>query len=1524
MKRFTLFVLLLLTVSLQGFSQRVTDKLDRGLVAVPANANGGSGSGNFVSWRILADEYYDVTYNLYANGALLKSGLNVSCYTHTAGTNTTKYQVAAVVKGVEQELSSEVTRWNTGYYDIVVSSVVDRKGNIVTSQYALNDISLGDVDGDGVVEFLIKRNFTGDILASSNTTKFHHYECYNLKGERLWWIDLGPNMISGPDEQYDIVLFDWDRDGKAEALMRGVDNMIIHTASGETINVGSTTVDTRSSVNTTANMTYTNQGNEYLLYLEGATGQPYEIGSGSTPYWISYPLPRGNAGDWGDGYGHRSTKHYFGAPFLDGRNPYIFLGRGCYTKHHMKAFSVNPETHKLSLYWEWGNDEGWGDPWFGNGFHNFGIADVDWDGRDEIVFGSMVIDDNGNGLSTTGLGHGDAQHCRDFDPYRHGQEIFTCNEDEPAMNYRDATTSKLYYRLKSTGDDGRALCGNFTNSYPGSLGRSTQSAYISTVSDRPFPETAPGDANAQKNHALVWSHLNFRIFWDGDLCDEVLDSPGNEREAAVYKFPEGRIFTSSGCNMNNGSKNNPCAQGDIFGDWREEIVVRADNNTKIRIYTTAIPTTFRIPSLWLDHQYRNAMVWQPMGYNQPPHLSYFLGQMEGITVAPPPYTMSGRVEIPNNGTISSEHQGQQVLVCETNDTHITVSDGANPDVAMFNVPSWVQGTNSNKTDGTAVINRTYYTCTVEGGAFTGKMRLVKQGDGILSLPDVEMTYTGNTDIWAGTLNFNGSLLSSTLWLNRFAELNSNGQFRSIKADYASVVRPGGSDALGSITTDTLVLGFGSRLVLDAYSEGLQIDHINAGVLKIENKTGNTWEVYGPEYITPIIEVVKHTNGGEKLAPGKYLIGEIGKVDGNLEKIKIIGFPTQRVTLSVEDGKLYLQVETLRDPAIVYWTGSESTTWDFAKTENFQNIEGEKDIFMTGDKVIFDDAAKKFAVTISDDFEADTVIVDGAKAYTFNGLGSLVGSTSLVKRGTGTLTISTENTYTGSTLISGGTVKVGILSNSTKAYGNLGTVSSSNQKFIIENGATLQTTAAVQMGTPIRLRSAEGGVLNNSANFDMDSPIVGTTLTKKGTGSLICFQPNTALNRLIIVGGAVAERNGNAAQTVEFQGGTLYDDTQSTTHAIYVPAGKTGTWQLTGVYYTAYANKITGEGTLTIVPRNTVSRVRITGDWSQFEGTIKHTTTDIWLPLDGDKGIPKGTLNIASGCTVTNVAKAFTIGCLTGAGTLAQPVANFQNSSAVSGNNTWNVGNSNGKDFTFSGTITDNNSSNHVIFNKVGTCKMTFTGKGTFAGTCRVNAGELCLNSSKTDIMLGSSTLTVVKGATLSGTGTLGNSIVSVATGAIIRSGITEDNPAGNLKFSGKNLTVSGTAQTYIASNTSYSKFTNIGILRLNGTLVVRGAEDLALSVGDEIQIFDASTITLGNSLVLDLCEPNHALGLTWDTSRLSEGILVVAPAPDAVISLQADELRNAEIYTLSGQRLSSKPTQPGVYVIDGRKTLLRR
>ncbi len=896
-------LILLLLPALPAKAQRYVDKLNRGLVAVPSET-----SGNFVSWRIFGEEYYDVTYNLYCNGSLLASGLEVSCYNHDGGNASSSYQVAAVVRGVEQEKCEAITRWEKDESNdnaclvIPVQSVTGRDGTDQNSHYALNDITLGDLTGDGIVEFIVKRPYD-DYLDFTQSNCFHVLDAYDRKGNRLWWIDMGPNMLSGGDEQWDCICYDWDMDGKAEVLLRGADNMIIHHSDGTTTEIGDMTVDTRSSVTQNSNQSYTNQGNEYLLYLKGATGKPYQIGPSEHPNYMDYPNPRGNASDWGDSYGHRSTKHYFGAPYLDGHHPSIFLGRGCYTKHLMKAFDVDPSTHQLTQRWAWEctvSDS----PWYGQGYHNFAIADVDWDGRDEIVFGAMVIDDSGMGLCTTGLGHGDAQHCSNFNPYRHGQQQFVCCEDNPNNCFYDATTGEILHRNEGGDDDGRALMANFTNDYPGSVGRSVnEQGWISAVT-ADINDNLYVNSDVTVTQFINWADLNQRIYWDGDPCDEYFDSPGTEGYGVIYK-PNGAgrwNFASSKCA--NSSKNDPGAIADIFGDWREELVMRKSDNTAILVYTTPIETTYRIPTLWSDHQYRNSIVWQSVGYNQPPHKSYFLGEMEGITVAPPPLIMTDRTEVANGGTITTTND--HLIVCETNSTNITIEDGASPYIVTFNVPSHVTGNAGSNTSSTPAPTYEYYTCNVTGGALTGSTRLVKQGDGILSLPKVDMAYTGETNIWAGTLNFDGTLKNSPLWLNRFAELNSDGgTFRSIKADYASVIRPGGENNIGSITTDTLALGFGSRVQFDV-SSASSLDQMNIGFLSIEAKSGDEWKDFGPEYLTPVVEIV--VPSGSSLADGDYVLGTLGSVSGSLTySVTIEGLGDKPAYLSQKNGNLVLTV-----------------------------------------------------------------------------------------------------------------------------------------------------------------------------------------------------------------------------------------------------------------------------------------------------------------------------------------------------------------------------------------------------------------------------------------------------------------------------------------------------------------------------------------------------------------------------------------------------------------------------------------
>ena len=925
-------------------AQRFTDRLDRGLVAVPTGSSGNSSS-NLVTWRRLADEYYGVTYNVYKNGTKVASNLTTTCYNDSKSAPiTTSYRVAAVVNGVEQELCTAVTPWAqyvysysvrcpTGYLDIALATVYDRDGNDVTAHYSPNDAEMADLDGDGQLEIIIKRLNTYDAAATwegvskdiyaTDSREFVVLDAYDVDWQTgaatlMWRIDCGPNMVSMNSTEIDIIAYDWDEDGKAEVVLRGADNMIVYGSNGQTqlYTIGDMSVNTRSEMTSHSNSQYawTRTGAEYLIYMNGENGALYQQ--------TDYPLKRLESGEtdlntaWGDSYGHRSTKHFLGAPVLDGRKASLFLARGIYTRHKMIAMDLDRGTHQWSQKWTWNcNDES--SPWYGNGYHNFVIADVDEDGRDEIVYGSMVIDDNGRGLSTTGYEHGDAQHVGDFDPYRKGLEFFGCLEDGPyyGSNYRNATTSEVYWKHTGTGDDGRALMGNFSNTYPGSIGRSVGSDMISSVTCSEISEYA-GDSY------IAWGNLNFRIYWDGDLCSEILNSPGTAKEAKVDKPGTGRLFTSSGCNMNNDTKNNPCFQGDIIGDWREEIVVRCGTN--LRVYTSGMGTTYSMPSLWFDHQYRQAMVWQMMAYNQPPHLSYFLGEMEGITMAPPPSTMEGRTEILKDGHITTDYNDQHVLICNNANTSssFTIDDGAQPAVIFVNTPSWVQGTDVDGTTGTkvqgdgsvGVSNLPEITYKNDyrhnlNGVLTGATIVSKQGDGKLKLSAQTHTYTGQTDIWAGALQCDGTLQSSALWLNRFTTLLSDGGTfgGGITADYAASIKVGGdSEERSSISTTTLTLNHGARLVLDAFSSTTLADQVNAETLTINTKTDDVWVNYGPAYLTPVIEFVQHDG---PLANGTYDLGAIETVNGDVSDIAIEGLDnvTETKTLQYVDGHLKLVV-----------------------------------------------------------------------------------------------------------------------------------------------------------------------------------------------------------------------------------------------------------------------------------------------------------------------------------------------------------------------------------------------------------------------------------------------------------------------------------------------------------------------------------------------------------------------------------------------------------------------------------------
>ena len=1497
---------LALLVSMGANAQRFTDKLDRGLVAVKTT------KGVYCSWRIQADEYYDVKYNLYRDGTKVNAEpLDVSNFTDTSGSESSQYTVKAVLNGVEQQASKAASVFKSNYKEIKIKHDASLKAT-----YEPNDACCADVDGDGEVEILMKFNNkeeaeqlypkNGPTIDGVATKEYSMLACLKQDGTVLWWVNCGPNMGDFQNNEQNIVGYDWDMDGKAEVVMRLEEGSTVHMADGTTYTIGangkngSSWTNYREPKSSGSVEWFTHYGKEFLWYCEGATGKPYQC--------IEFPLKRLEDGEtdlkaaWGDGYGHRSSKYFFGAPYLDGKHPSIFLGRGIYTRHKFIAYDVDPKTHDLKVRWKWTNNQP-GSPWYGQGYHNYIVADVDWDGRDEIVWGSMVIDDNGMGLSTTGLGHGDAQHIGDFNPYIHGQEMFACNEDNPSNNYRDATTSKIYYRKTDTNDDGRCLAGNFYNDFPGAMGHSAHDTPISTVTN---------DHVSLNTNGLS---MNFRIYWDGDLLEECFNN------TEVTKPGVGTIATFLGAYSNNGTKATPCYQGDIFGDWREEVIERtADNN--IRIYTTNEPTKWRNYSLWYDHQYRNGMVWQPCGYNQPPHVSYFLGELEGITIAPPPLTTTGREEV--GSSISKSLDGKHALLATTGDATVSVAEGASPAIFTDNAPSWVQGTAASecRTKDTE-IKYTYYTHTLTGGAFTGGMRLVKQGDGTLVLPNVKQTYTGKTDVWAGTLQFDGTMESSPVWLNRFAELNSNGgNFKGgIKADYGSVIRPGGKETIGTLTTSSLDLGFGARVVFDA-KDG-NVDKLVAAKMSIEKKY---WK-NGPQYNTPVFEFATAP------APGTYTLAEVGELTGKLSDIVVEGLDGHKFSLEYTDGKIILNLSDTRDSESCVWTGEKGSVWDLMSTENFSSSDK---MFVTGDELTFNDDAATSNVSVAEDVTPGNLYFkNNKKVYSLAGKGSILGEGSLNVEGTGTVYVKNTNKYSGGTNIKGGTLIPTTLANKDGLeYGSLG---AADNTITLSNTGTLKVTAGMTASHPIVL-GENGGAINNTGTLILNGGIKkgagkNRNLYKAGAGTLQ-LNSTADFDVLYINQGTVYDfQDGhfsgktivlNGSKVVLQASNSIYSSNSDNVN-IEVPKGKSGIWYPDG--RCDYTGKLTGEGTIDIYA--TWIRCPFKGDWSKFEGTInaKRGNKNAYEPVfdfNNTYGIPLATLNVDSRFTkdyafCTN-GKSFAIGALSGTGYISNG-GNFG-----SGANTLTIGGKN-TNFEFRGSI--NGSS--VVKNGTGIWTISSEDVLANAKSLKIVDGVVKLNkAAATASMTGPTVLYVQNEGELRGVGcTYG---VSLLKGGILRPGSNAETAqtnntgviyivknlnavAGSSIYVNKTKADSISVNAYTGSKTPAWAFLNVGgNAVLNGTIYVTYKDTWTPAVGDYVRILDcAGSISGAPTFELQALPA----GLEWDTTPfLSTGTIRVAVSTGIKeIGLDGSSFK-ADVYTIGGFKLTSLMTTKATMMSD--------
>ncbi|HEY8561951.1 MAG TPA: rhamnogalacturonan lyase [Pyrinomonadaceae bacterium] len=616
---------------------RQMEKLSRGVVAVRQ-----TDGKVFVSWRMFGTDDEKIAFNVYreTGGATVKLNdkpiADVTFFTDETAdlTRANGYFVRAVAGKKEGEAS--------GKFSLPANSEVRQYLRVplkTPAGYTPNDASIGDLDGDGEYEIVLHQVGRGADNSRPGFTTEPILQAYKINGTLLWTINLGKNIREGA-HYTQFLVYDFDGDGRAEVACKTADG----TRDGTGKAIGDAAADWRFKEGETIEginrpgesgkrsaAGYILRGPEFLTVFDGLSGAALDT--------VKYDPPRHPATEnptsaelkeiWGDGYGNRVDRFLAAVAYLDGVHPSLVFSRGYYTRTVIAAWDFRNK--KLAKRWTFDSSANKGNEKFaGQGNHNLSVGDVDVDGKDEIIFGAMAVDDDGRGLYSTGFGHGDALHLSDLDPTRPGLEVFDIQErfDYAGAHFRDARTGEVLWKKPSVkaGEDGegpgRGLSLDIDPRHKG---------FESWV----FGAGIVGlfNAKGEKITEKTPRSCNFGVFWDGDLLSELLD------RNLIFKWNWEKetletIFTADGALSNNGTKATPALSADIFGDWREEVIWRSADNQELRIYTTTIPTKHRFYTFMHDPQYRLSIAWQNVAYNQPPHTSFFIG--EGMTKPPRP------------------------------------------------------------------------------------------------------------------------------------------------------------------------------------------------------------------------------------------------------------------------------------------------------------------------------------------------------------------------------------------------------------------------------------------------------------------------------------------------------------------------------------------------------------------------------------------------------------------------------------------------------------------------------------------------------------------------------------------------------------------------------------------------------------------------------------------------------------------------------------------------------------------------
>ncbi len=972
-------------------AQRKMEKLDRGLVAVQTNG------GVFLSWRVFGTDPKAVAFNIYRNGTKINASpiTGATNMVDASGSANSSYTVRPVIGGAEQADGGTATVWASQVRTITLS-------NRPSSNHVPNDINVGDLDGDGKYDLIVKwyPNNAKD-NSQSGVTDNTYLAAYKLDGTFIWIIDLGRNIRSGAHYTQHLV-GDYDSDGMAEVACKTApgtrDGTGAYLSNGPAAN-DNDGADYRNSEG------YVLSGPEYVTIFNGKTGKEMAT--------INYDVPRGTVSSWGDNYGNRVDRFNATNAYLDGVKPSMVFQRGYYTRMVIAAYDWNGQT--LSRKWLFDSNNSGSTGARGNGNHSIMAADIDSDGFDEILTGSACIDHDGKFRWATGYGHGDANHVGDFDPDSPGLEVWQVSENkgsEPDHYMIRARDGQVLWRNGSGNDNGRGMVGDIDERYPG------QEAWSNSVS-------GTFDAKGNSISTTKPSSANFRVYWDGDLQDELLT--GNK----IDKWNgngSSRLLTLTG-NSCNGTKETPNISADILGDWREEVILH-DGANRLYIHTTTIPTQHKLYTLMHDPAYRNAISYQQSSYNQPPHLGFWLGA--GVDKAPVPNIVLVGSQGPSNQlptvSIKAPVNNANFLAPASINISANVSDA---DGTISSV-SFYHGTTLISTDATTpyeanwtnVSAGTYSITAVAtdnaGGTATSAAITVivestpsfkLQGESACTVDGILNENTNAGFIGTGYVNVNNVVGSKGTWaiaasaggnVNltiRFANGTTANRTMSVGVNGGTQIASVNFEGTGAWTTwNTAVVQIsvskGNNIVtLTSLTAdgGPNIDELSFGS---ENISAGEC-IANPANVPPVVSLTSPANGGNYTAPASIqLSASATDSDGSVSKVEfyngaellnsVLIAPYEYSWTNVEPGTYVITAKATDDQGAVTVSAPVTITVDPVITSIYDNLHA-------GSKALVGPNPFKstFNLTATENVESLTIVnTNGIEVYRYGQLSQM--------------------------------------------------------------------------------------------------------------------------------------------------------------------------------------------------------------------------------------------------------------------------------------------------------------------------------------------------------------------------------------------------------------------------------------------------------------------------------------------------------------------------------------------------------